>query len=365
MAHELTIREDGIVEAFYGNNQPAWHKLGKVVDGSLTAKEAIAAAGLNWKVKAAPVLMENHKRESVRHFNEFIPRTTEFKNRFITYREDNDKMLGIVSNRYEIVQNEDAFNFVDSLAVEGGLKFDSAGSMKDGKKVWMMAKFPKEFAITPDDVNYNYLAIYNSHDGSTPIMIIPTTVRIVCWNTLQIAVSKARMQGTLVRLKHTNNITFKLEEVRSTLGLLSSELQQANNLLLNLSSIKVYQDDVSKYIDAMFPLPTVPDEHLKMPGSSMPVMTFDEDSLSYKKQKKVQEQIEYNFYDDPKQKTKATKNTAYGLLNAVTQYVDHQKNVNGTAESTKNRNRMESAWLGHGVNFKQKALQTAESLFLS
>lgn len=339
--HEITVN-NGKAEAVYANGKPAWHGLGTVVEGALTSGEALEKGGLNWEVGIQPAYhLINPKAEN----KEFQP----VSDRFVTFREDNKQPLGIVSNRYKIVQNRSAFSFLDQLVTVGNLEYESAGSLKGGKKVWMMARFPNEVAIAPDDVNYNYLAIFNSHDGSTPVMIIPTTVRIVCWNTLQVAMNQAKRNNALIRMRHTTNIMMKMDDVRQALGLYSQVLQNVNIIYEELAKKQVTQQNYLNYIDNMFPLPTVKN---------------DDNKIKYNRVEKIRDQIEYNFRTDPRQKTSATNNTAYGLFNAVSQYVDHERITKGKAETTKISNRFESSWLGSGHDIKQSALKNAVNLFL-
>lgn len=348
MAHEITIRKDGKAEAAYAN-EPAWHKLGTVVKGTMNAEDAFKTAHLDWEVEKKPVLFERTPQEG-----ELIvegERGT-FPNRFVTIRTDNSQPLGLVSDKYKIVQNIEAFSFMDSLITEGGLEYMSAGSFKGGKKVWLLAKFPKEHAISEDDVIHDYLALFTSHDSSTPITVIPTKVRIVCWNTLQIAIADAQQANNIIRMKHTNNIQLKIEETKQLLGLYGNALLQANDILKNLAEIRVEKEDYIAFLDRMFPLPVTKDEKY-----------YDTASAVYTKQTKIRNKITTNFLYDSRQATKAANQTAYGLLNAVTQYVDHDRSTKGKSNEERFENRISSSWIGSGARFKNEALVTINNLF--
>ena len=129
--------------------------------------------------------------------------------------------LGVVSDRYRIVQNEEAFQFTDDLLGEG-VTYETAGSLQGGKKVWMLARLPRKYLIAGDQV-VPYLVIFNSHDGSSGVKVAMTPIRVVCQNTLNLALNTAKRSWTA---RHTENVLLRVQDARETLQLDSNKLYE-------------------------------------------------------------------------------------------------------------------------------------------
>ncbi len=322
MAHEIS-KQNGKGEAFY-TGVPAWHGLGTVVKEAPTAAKAIELAHLNWEVKKFPLqaIVEDNKIISI-------------ENRFATVRIDVNKALGVVGKNYHIVQNNSAFNFVDSLVHDGSIRFESAGALKGGCITWILARFPGEFFIK-DDEHRHYVLMINSHDGSKAVRILPTNVRVVCWNTLSVAL-RSNQEGFVMR--HSSKITDKLDAVRERLGILTGINQQIEIIMNNLADKPVVQSEVDQFISQMFPLPPVQSDTSEKKNTRMV---------------NIRETIEQNFQ---LMDTTATKGTRFGLLNAVTQYTDHQRSTSGRDDNDRAGNRFNSIFFGSSYNMKEHALE--------
>ena len=214
------------VETMFSVRAVPWHGLGTIVEEAPTSKEAIELAGLNWKVESKPVF--NEKNEEIPGF---IANT----------RNTDGKVFGIVSNRYNIVQNEDAFSFTDSL-IGGDVKYETAGSLREGKTVWLLAKMPEK-KILGDKVD-PYICFTNSHDGFGAVKVCMTPVRVVCNNTLNLALDSAsRMWST----RHIGDIQTKLQEAKITLLHANQYMNELNVtaeklvLIMNILMIKSKQ----------------------------------------------------------------------------------------------------------------------------
>ena len=154
---------------FYVREKP-WHGLGVRVQEAPTSADALICAGLNWEVLQKDVYTED---------GIFI---AGYK---VNIRSTDDALLGIVSDRYKVVQNEDAFRFTDDL-LGAGVTYETAGALQGGRKVWMLAKMPHKYIIGGDEIA-PYMVVMNSHDGSSGIKVAMTPVRVVCQNTLNLA----------------------------------------------------------------------------------------------------------------------------------------------------------------------------------
>ena len=177
MAHEISsiLRKDG--DFFSTARELPWHGLGTIVEKCPTSEEAIILAGLNYTVEKTPVQAVIGE--------DIIP----LPNKFITYREDVETLFDIVSDRYTIIQNKEAFSFFDTVVGEGAAVYETAGSLFGGKTIFISALLPMEFTIGKDQVD-TYLLLVNSHDGKGAIRLITTPIRVVCNNTLRMALGQ-------------------------------------------------------------------------------------------------------------------------------------------------------------------------------
>jgi phage/plasmid-like protein (TIGR03299 family) len=317
MAHNITVREDGKAEVFV-TKVPAWHGLGQVVENSPTSKEAIVQAGLEWGV------------EKVDLFAYYGETLKQVDGKVGIQRQDNGRVLGVTGVKYQPVQNVETFDLLDTIAGEEGLKYESAGSLNGGSMIWLLAHMPEATFITPDDRNENYILLKSGHDGLTSMEAMLTKVRVVCQNTLNMALRSGKNR---IRVKHCLNAKDKIAQAREILLGIKAESNDLDSILRSLSIVGMASNKVTEYLDKMFPLPVVEDkDHPKT------------------KTINIRNQILTNFEYDEEQNTEATKGTAYGLLNATTKWVDHQRNPKNSY------NRWESAMFGQGSDLKVEAL---------
>ena len=210
-----------------------WHGLGTPVEEAQSSKEAIKIAGLDWKVEAKPIY--NDKGIEIPGFK-------------ANTRDIDDKVLGLVSNRYKLVQNSEAFDFTDSL-IGGDVKYETAGSLLGGKRIFLLARLPEK-KILGDDFD-NYICFTNSHDGTGAIQACMTPVRVVCQNTLNLALGNATRKWST---KHIGDIESKMEEARQTLQLAD---QYMNNLAIvadQMANTKVTESEVAMILDELYPV---------------------------------------------------------------------------------------------------------------
>ncbi|MDE6319183.1 MAG: DUF932 domain-containing protein, partial [Lachnospiraceae bacterium] len=187
------------VESMFYVRETPWHGLGTRVMEAPTSAEALHLAGLDWKVLQEPVYTVK---------NEHIPGF------FVNIRDMDRKVLGVVSDRYKVVQNEEAFAFTDALLGEG-VRYETAGSLQNGRKVWILARLPHDYIISGERIN-PYLVFSNAHDGTGSIRVAVTPIRVVCNNTLNLALDTAKRSWACV---HTGDIRGKISDARETLAL--------------------------------------------------------------------------------------------------------------------------------------------------
>lgn len=231
MSHEVETM-------FYTSNEEngrfvPWHGLGTPVEEAQTSKEAIKIAGLDWKVEAKPIY--NDKGIEIPGYK-------------ANTRDIDDKVLGLVSNRYKLVQNSEAFDFTDSL-ICGDVKYETAGSLLGGKRIFLLARLPEK-KILGDDFD-NYICFTNSHDGTGAIQACMTPVRVVCQNTLNLALDKATRKWST---KHIGNIESKMEEARHTLQLADQYMDNLAVVADQMANTKVTESEVATILDELYPV---------------------------------------------------------------------------------------------------------------
>ncbi len=206
MAHNINFNRLTGKHSFFSRKEIPWHKLGQVVENALTSEEAIIAAGLDYDVIKCP-MYTNIGEDIVRD----VP------NIFATVRNDTNQVLGTVGNRYEIVQNRQAFDFVDHIVGSKEAVFETAGALGLGEKTFVTAKLPTNIRIaSTDDIIDKYILFTNTHDGSGSIVAGFTPIRVVCNNTLNMALQSIQNK---IRLRHTTNVHERIKEGRALLGL--------------------------------------------------------------------------------------------------------------------------------------------------
>lgn len=228
------------VETMFYTREKPWHGLGERVEEALCSMDALKIAGLNWTVIQKPIYTNDGIQVAGYKAN---------------VRSKDDKILGVVTDRYKVVQNSTAFEFTDSL-LDGGVRYETAGSLQEGKKVWLLAKLPEIFKVAGDDVN-SYLVFTNSHDGSGAIKCCITPIRVVCMNTLNLALHDAsRIWSTI----HVGDIKQKLDETKRTLLNAEHYMYKLKIEGEVLNRITISDKKVMEYIEQLIPMPENPSQ---------------------------------------------------------------------------------------------------------
>ena len=269
---------------FYTRTKP-WHGLGTMVEEAPTSREALEAAGLNWQV-----IQKNLVTDS----GIVVPG---FK---ANLRENDQQVLGVVSDRYKVVQNEEAFAFTDALLGEG-VTYETAGSLQNGRRTWILAKLPARYIISGDEVT-PYLVFMNSHDGSGSIKAAMTPIRVVCQNTLNLALSMAKRSWST---NHTGDIKGKMEDARYTLLYADQYMAELGKAIDKLNQQKLSDRQVLEYIDSLFPIiPNPSDQQIR-------------------NMQKMKEDMKVRYFDAPD--LQHVGKNAYRFINAVSDFATHAK----------------------------------------
>ena len=222
------------VETMFYTREKPWHGLGTMVAEAPNSKDALRLAGLNWKVLQEPVYTENE--ELIQGYKANV-------------RDTDRKVLGVVTDRYKVIQNEEAFAFTDTLLGEG-VRYETAGSLQEGRRVWMLARLPREFIIGGERIS-PYMVFSNTHDGSGAVKTALTPIRVVCNNTLNLALRTAKRSWSMI---HTGDISGKIEEAKNTLFLADEYMTALGQEFENLRKIKLSEKQVLDYIKILLPM---------------------------------------------------------------------------------------------------------------
>lgn len=269
------------VETMFYVREVPWHGLGTCVQEAPTSADALRLAGLDWEVKQRNIQVCGGAK--IENFKANV-------------RSTDGKVLGVVTDRYQIVQNADAFSFTDEL-IGGDVRYETAGSLQEGKKIWLLAKMPTR-KVVGDDVE-PYLCFSNTHDGSGSIRVCMTPIRVVCNNTLNLALNTAQRQWST---KHVGNIDQKMQEARMCLELADVYMGELAEYAEKLANKRVTDDELNKILDEMFPI--------------------DEDDSDRKKNSVQKAKDEFMVcYLRPD--IAMYLNTAWGVVNAMSDMVTH------------------------------------------
>jgi phage/plasmid-like protein (TIGR03299 family) len=341
MAHNINRNRNTGKDAFFSVKQKAWHGLGQIVDDYPTSAEAIIHAGLDYEVEKRKLFTydANNNSEATAPDQIQIPEV-EIPNYFATVRKDTDDVLGIVGSKYEVVQNRDAFVFFDSLVNDGsGIKYETAGALGNGERIFITAKMPDVIKVGRKDVIEEYIFLTTSHDGSGSIMAAFTPVRIVCNNTLNMALKE---HSNAVFIKHTANAETKLKEAAKIIAISHNMSEQLETLFNRWSKVRINDAELMKLIQ------------LAMSPSAEVFKAVAEEDSSYEFTKHFEtvcgEVYQYAMVSDTQQ-METTAGTLFGAYNAVTGYYQNVK-------SYKNDNaKLDSLMFGTALDRTKKAFE--------
>ena len=297
MAHNLEIGENGEV-AFALRGEPAWHKLGNVFDkdAHLTTSGMLESAKLNdWNVRLEEIpLPEGYRSKQT---NQLVVRNNPF--------DGEPDVLAVVGDRYKVVQNEELFAFADGI-LDGGAEWESAGSIKDGRVVFGSLAVPREFILDPEGANdktVTYLLVHTSHDGSTAVQANITPVRVVCQNTLNMALQGSKQS---FKIRHTSTVNGKIDEARRVLGLTFSHMDSFETMARELYETALTDNQFTALVNSLYPEPEQ--------GSAKVAGTRHTEKVDLLQHLYLEGVTNANI-----------KGTAWGALNALTERIDYYR----------------------------------------
>ncbi|MDC8787132.1 DUF932 domain-containing protein [Roseateles koreensis] len=317
-----------LLESMAYVGETPWHELGSKLPPKQPIEVWADKAGMNWDICSTPVRYMTEQAGT-------LGAVMSFDEQMVLYRSDTKAPLSVVSDRYQVVQPREVLEFYRDLTEVSGFELETAGVLKAGKKFWALAKTGKESMLKGNDVVKGYLLLATSCDGTLATTATPTTVRVVCNNTLTIA-----LNGSSSAIKVPHRTSFDALAVKKQLGIAVSQWDSFIYRMKTLSERKVKSHEAMNYF-----LKVICQADFQ--GDSAPGLS-NERAL-----KKVQA-----LFDGAGRGAElaAAKGTAWGLLNAVTEFVDHER------KARNQEYRLDSAWFGQGANLKQRALDQALQL---
>lgn len=328
MAHELTLRADGRAEMAFVGETP-WHGLGQSVTKGASVGVWAKEAGMDWEAKQAEVFY----RDDVT--NEPHAGTGSK----VIYRSDTYEPLSIMGDGYNMVQPLEVLEFFRDLTEGGGWHIHTAGTLRGGRKLWAMASNGDGGKIGKSDEIKNNLLLATSLDGSMKTIAALTAVRVVCANTLAVA-----LQSDGEQLKISHRSMFDPNIIKTALGVARESFEVFMEQAREMADTPIKLDEAREALNAIFGVPAAPAVNLSWLGK----LDQLKQDAELKESRVVSRVLDLFEGEGMGAGMKGSKGTRWGLFNAVTQHVDHEM---GRSDDT----RLDSAWFGRGNGFKQEA----------
>lgn len=320
MAHELEILSDGTASAFYVK-APAWHDLGNVLESAPSPEEGIKMAGLDWEVEKRPLFTTGPFGQQKIHSHMAV------------YRKSDNSVLGVVGDRYKCLQNKEAFNWFAPACESGEVELESAGSLRDGARIWVLGRIKDAIGdVVPGDAVKGYVLLAHSHDGSLSVQLGFTKIRVVCANTLGMAI-RGQGDSKLLKIRHTESMHDAMAIAREVMDLKRAEFAGTLEQYRRLAAVGCDTETLERYLRIVF-----------APGKD------PEDKETAKTLvKKVTPLFEAGTGSE------FARGTMWNAFNAVTEFVTHVRGRSADA-------RVDSQWFGPGAGTLDHALTTALQL---
>lgn len=326
MAHELDMSNGRANVGYIASKGVPWHGLGADIDHDASIDVWRRECGFDWEVKQTPVMFvpEGGDKPQV------IPK------RFALYRSDTKAPLSVVSNMFKITQPAQVMEFFRELVTIGGFRMETAGMLRGGAVYWALARYDDELNLGGKDLVRPYLLLATACDGTLSNVACFTSVRVVCANTLRMAVfdEKGKPRTDVLRIPHST--AFDETRVKTELGLIGASWSKYGKTAREMVKRRVSPEEAVQFF-----------VHVLYPG---------EREVDLTKVRPALEQLNDILLTGVGQQTSTTKGTAWGLVNAVTRFVDHER------KAASLDTRLQAAWFGAGHRMKQRAWKAAAAL---
>ena len=347
MAHQLE-------QIAYVGETP-WHGLGNQLTQNQPIEVWAQQAGMDWRIESSNVsyMAQNERGQSI-----IMP----YEEQRVLYRSDTHAPLSVVSQRFQEVQPREILEFYRDLTEQSGFELETAGVLKGGKKFWALARTGQTSMLKGKDVSNGYILLATACDGTLATTAQFTSIRVVCNNTLAIALKGQNSSAGVVKVPHSTK--FDADKVKQQLGISVRAWDEHMYEMKQLSQRKVTQYEASAYFEAVFNNSTM---------SSMSIADQEDNIIQFYRDVAIQAQSNAKEKSEPNAKSmskamemfngqgrgaslSSAKDTAYGLLCSITEFIDHERRAMSTDH------RLDSAWFGAGATMKQRGLEQALSM---
>jgi len=319
------------IDSMFYHGAVPWHGLGTKLEHAATAAEAIAAAGLSWEVKQEPIFLAGS--------------STPLDGYKANVRGDNRALLGVVGDVYRPLQNKESFSFFDAVVGEKLAIYHTAGALGNGSRVWILAKLPGELRVIGDDITEKYLLLTNTHDGTSAVNIMFTPIRVVCQNTLNVALrDNSRRQS----IRHTASMGLRVADVRDGLGIINARFSVFEEAARALCAVQVNAAGWRSYLGAVG---VIPAEEASLTLGARRMST---------RASNIMDEVSDLFEHGKGNNLPGVRGTAWAAFNAVAEYVDYRRTARGGVSPAAAR--AASLLFGSGADLKQKAWDQALAL---
>jgi phage/plasmid-like protein (TIGR03299 family) len=321
-------------QMFYFGELP-WHKLGTKLTKPATVEQALAAGGLDWKVGTVPIRPVGEPESLISH-------------RVAVVREDkkpgeSGRVVGVVHPGFQPLQNREGAMMFDALLGQGQPIYHTGGYLKNGEVTWLLARMPGDIRVRGDDVLETYLLFTNSHDGSVAIDIRLTTVRVVCQNTLSLALHQHKNAGKVFRRAHNGSCEILKEEAKSFFEFSIRQTEEAEALFTRLAVTPCAQAEFQRFLNKLMPEPAKPATANRNPAVLRGYETRIESILDARRQV-----LGIHLEGIEQRNIPPAEKNWWGALNTITAWSDHVQNTES--------DRYVHALLGSGDKLKTAAL---------
>lgn len=309
------------VENMFSVRETPWHGLGYVIKEAPSMADGIKLAGLDWEINVVDAVRADGG-------------PAEGWGRFFV-RSDNNRVLGLVGPKTHPLQNAKAFSFFEPFLAAGEASLETAGSLCNGEKVWVMAKISRpNSVIVPGDEIAKFVLLSNSHDGTTAVRVGFTPVRVVCANTL--AAAHGDKASKLIRVRHSAAVNKNVEQIRDVMNMADASFEATAEQYRLLATKSINQSDLRKYVKLVLKMDEVDAE---LPTKSKGIL------------EKIFRLVEVGRGTE----ISGVRGTYWGAYNAVTEYLSYDR---GHTQDS----RLNSLWFGDSAAVNQKALDVALSM---
>ena len=298
-------------------NKSAWIRGGTAVEAN-SASDAATQAGLNWSVRTAPLMAEiepaNITAEGV---DQAVYKEVPKKQAIV--REDNNSIIGIVGNKYKVVQNMEVFNALDTLVDAGDARYAAAGEFNSGSNIWMVLELPQGIEVA-NDPHAAFLLVKTSHDGSSSVVIKPIIERLFCANQVNGLISKGYARGTkgyneyTYRMTHTTNQELSIADIRNITNLTYTAIADYQLVANNLLNKRMTREQTINFFKAVWPLPTTVEDkpYMLLTKGERKQQTIATDARAKAFAIYTESETQENI-----------RGTAFGAWHAVVEHADH------------------------------------------